>query len=190
MKAKSITVVSGLPRSGTSMMMRMLEAGGMPILMDGIRIADQDNPRGYYEYERVKDIPHDNTWLNGAVGKAIKMASALLEYLPQTYDYNIILMRRRLEEMLASQEKMLLHRGKAANVISTERLAELSHKHLEQIRAWLTQQSNMCVIEANYNGILQEPEQQVRRICEFIAMPLDSKSMVEVIDPSLYRQRL
>jgi hypothetical protein len=94
MKRNTITIVSGLPRSGTSLMMMMLEAGGMPVLTDHIRTADADNPKGYYEFERVKAIERDQAWLKEADGKAVKMISALLKYLPQNYAYRIIFMRR------------------------------------------------------------------------------------------------
>ena len=97
-----ITIVSGLPRSGTSLMMQMLEAGGMPVLTDGIRDADEDNPRGYYELEAVKRTKDDPAWLHGAPGKVVKMIYLLLYDLPTTYNYRIIFMRRPLSEVVAS----------------------------------------------------------------------------------------
>jgi hypothetical protein len=111
--AQTVVVVSGLPRSGTSLMMQMLEAGGITVLTDGIREPDEDNPRGYYEFERVKALPKgDYEWLESARGKAVKVVSALLEYLPPEYNYKVIFMHRRMEEILASQRKMLIRRGK------------------------------------------------------------------------------
>ena len=189
MPQKAVTVVSGLPRSGTSMMMRMLEAGGMQLLTDNIRKANQDNPNGYYEYERVKNLAHDQAWLEEAVGKAVKMASALLKHLPEGYSYNVIFMQRKMEEMLASQRQMLIRRGKPTDTISDERMAELSHKHLEQVRSWIEAQPNMNVIYADYNEFLKKPLNHAQRISQFLGNTLDIDGMVRVVDRSLYRQR-
>src|SRR5215813_2579369 len=110
-RAQPIIVVSGLPRSGTSMMMKMLAAGGLPVLVDAIRAADDDNPNGYFEFEPVKQLADgQNEWLTEAGGKVVKIISALLEYLPKSYHYKIIFMERELKEILASQQKMLSHR--------------------------------------------------------------------------------
>ena len=106
-----IVVVSGLPRSGTSMMMQMLEAGGMEVMTDGLRAADEDNLKGYFEYETVKALHTDRNWLPEARGKAVKIISELLKYLPETQTYRIIFLRRALEEVLASQDRMLVRRG-------------------------------------------------------------------------------
>jgi len=171
------------------MMMRMLQAGGIPLLTDNIRKADRDNLKGYYEYEPVKNTEHDQAWVEQAVGKAVKMATALLEHLPSSYNYSVIIMRRKIEEILASQRQMLIRRGKPANTISDERMAELSLKHLEQVRAWLSKQAYVRVIEANYNEILKEPMRQAKRISQFLGDTLDAESMVRVVDPALYRQR-
>ena len=120
-----ITIVSGLPRSGTSMMMKMLEAGGMELLTDEIRTADADNPKGYYEFERVKQIELDAEWLEDSRGKAVKMIAALLKHLPPDYDYEIIFMRRDIREVLASQRRMLVHRGEAPDTVSNARMGRL-----------------------------------------------------------------
>ena len=170
-------------------MMRMLQAGGIPLLTDNIRKADQDNLKGYYEYEPVKNTEHDQAWVEQAVGKAVKMATALLEHLPSSYNYSVIIMRRKMEEILASQRQMLIRRGKPTNTISDERMAELSLKHLEQVRAWLSKQACVRVIEADYNKILKEPMRQAKRISQFLGDRLDAESMVRVVDPALYRQR-
>ena len=137
MDQDTVTIVSGLPRSGTSMMMRMLEAGGMEILTDEIRTADEDNPKGYYEFERVKQIEHDQAWLEDAKGKAVKMIVALLKHLPSGYFYKIIFMERKIEEVLASQREMLVRRGEPTDRISDEKMAALFHKHVEQVRSWI-----------------------------------------------------
>mgnify|MGYP001814252456 FL=1 len=122
----TINVVSGLPRSGTSLMMKMLEAGGIPPMTDNIRTADDDNPKGYYEYERVKKMPDgDVAWVKDAQGKAVKVIAALLEYLPDDYIYKVLFMRRSMDEILASQKQMLIRSGKPTDEISDEKLAEL-----------------------------------------------------------------
>src|SRR5690348_9725375 len=109
-----ITIVSGLPRSGTSLMMQMLDKGGLEVVTDNIRIADRDNPRGYYEFEKVKTIKRDTSWLPQTRGKAFKMISQLLYDLPSSEKYRIIFMERDMDEMLVSQEKMLERLGREA----------------------------------------------------------------------------
>ena len=108
MDSKTVIIVSGLPRSGTSMMMKMLEAGGLKILTDNLREADANNPKGYYEFERVKQMKDGNlAWLPDAVGKVVKIVTGLIIYLPSDYKYKIIFMKRDLNEVLSSQKKML-----------------------------------------------------------------------------------
>lgn len=189
MQGEAITVVSGLPRSGTSMMMRMLEAGGMPILTDYIRTADEDNPEGYYEFERVKQIEHDKTWLVEARGRVVKMVAALLKHLPADYAYKIIFMRRSMEEVLASQRQMLIRRGKPTNMIPDERMAVLFRKHLVQVETWLQEQPNMDILYVDYGKVLANPQEQARRVNRFLDDVLDARAMAEVVDPGLYRQR-
>ncbi len=189
MKRNTITIVSGLPRSGTSLMMMMLEAGGMPVLTDHIRTADADNPKGYYEFERVKAIERDQAWLKEADGKAVKMISALLKYLPRNYTYRIIFMRRAMEEILASQRQMLIRRGESTDTVSDERIAELSHEHLQRVATWIDDQPNIDVIYVSYNKILKDPLTQARRIAKFVDIDLNVEKMSQVVDSSLYRQR-
>src|SRR5512139_2049136 len=104
-----VIIVSGLPRSGTSMLMKMLEAGGVPLVTDGVRTPDEDNPKGYYEVERVKDLANeqDKTWLRQSKGKGLKVISYLLKSLPADVNYKVVFIRREIEEVLASQKKML-----------------------------------------------------------------------------------
>jgi len=184
-----IIVVSGLPRSGTSMMMQLLEAGGVEILSDGIRGADEDNPRGYYEYEPVKDIGHDRSWLPLAVGKAVKMISALLQDLPAEYTYLVILMHRHMTEILTSQRRMLLRRGEPADPESETKIAEASRTHLADIEAWLVQRPNVRALDVDYNEMLRAPRVHVPRIVRFLDRELNEARMLAAIDPSLYRQR-
>ncbi|MEE8391122.1 MAG: sulfotransferase [Anaerolineae bacterium] len=189
MDQQSITIVSGLPRSGTSMMMKMLEAGGMQILTDNIRTADEDNPKGYYELEQVKQVEHDQSWLPDAHGKAVKMISALLKHLPQGYTYKVIFMRRKMEEILASQKQMLVRRDEPTDAVSDEKLTELFRHHLRQITSWIDEQPNFEIIYTSYNEILESPVEQVKRINQFLGHTLDEKPMLGIVDRSLYRQR-
>ena len=125
-EAQFITVVSGLPRSGTSMMMKMLEAGGILPIIDNIRTADEDNPKGYYEFERVKAIDKGDTeWVADAQGKSVKVISALLKHLPSDHQYRVIFIRRHMDEILASQRKMLLRRGEDPDKMDDAEMALL-----------------------------------------------------------------
>jgi len=189
MDPETIVIVSGLPRSGTSMTMKMLEAGGMELLTDGIRAADEDNPKGYYEFEQVKRIEHDKSWLPAARGKAVKMISALLHHLPPDYSYKVIFMQRAMPEVLASQRQMLIRRGQDPDKISDERMADLFSKHLEQVEAWLAQQPHFETLYISYNDMLVDPELYARRIDAFLGGGLDVERMVGVVDSDLYRQR-
>lgn len=189
MKHEIVTIVSGLPRSGTSMMMRMLEAGGMQVLIDGIRTADEDNPKGYYEFERVKQIEHDQSWLEDAKGKAVKMVSALLKHLSRDYTYKLIFMRRKIKEILASQKQMLIKRGEPTDTVSPEKMTGLFRQHLRLVEAWIDQQPNIEVIYVSYNEILENPVEQAKRVNQFLDYILNVESMVSVVDRTLYRQR-
>lgn len=190
MRQEPITIVSGLPRSGTSMLMRMLEAGGLPALTDHIRTPDEDNPKGYYEFERVKQIEDDQAWLEDARGKAIKMIAALLKHLPPDYAYKVIFIRRSIQEILASQREMLVRRGEPTDTVSDEKLAGLFHKHVQRVEAWLATQQNIQVLYVDYSDILSDPMGQAKRINTFLGGNLDAAKMAEVVDPRLYRQRL
>jgi len=190
MNEKTITVVSGLPRSGTSMMMMMLEAGGMQVLTDHVREADTDNPRGYYEYEPVKNLESDNTWLPLAQGKAVKIISALLIYLSDSYRYKLIFMRRNMEEILSSQRKMLVRRGKGSEGTSDERMKKVLERHLSEVEEWLSLKSNMDVLYADYNQVIAEPKDQARRIFNFMDRQVDLRMMARAVDERLYRERI
>lgn len=189
MNRDTIAIVSGLPRSGTSMMMRMLEAGGVPVLTDRIRTADDDNPEGYYEFERVKQIEEDKAWLPDAQGRVVKMIAALLKHLPPEYRYHVIFMRRNIEEVLASQREMLVRRGEPTDAVPDERMAELFGKHVAQVEAWLAEQPNFEILYVDYGEVLAEPLAQAERVSEFLDCALDIEKMAGVVDPALYRQR-
>lgn len=182
-----IVIVSGLPRSGTSLMMQMLANGGMEVVTDNIRTADTDNPRGYYEFERVKKIKQDTSWLLEARGKAVKMVSQLLYDLPAGERYRIIFMERNMEEMLDSQEKMLARLGRKA--APRDEIQRSFGLHLERLFQWLEQQRNMEVIRTSYNTLLQYPEEQARRVRDYLGGSVDLESMVNTVDRGLYRNR-
>lgn len=186
----AITIVSGLPRSGTSMMMKMLVAGGMTPLTDHIRQADDDNPEGYYELERAKKLREgDVAWLPSARGKVVKVIAILLTYLPSDYVYRVIFMRRAITEILASQRQMLIRRGEDPDRVSDEEMTALFEQHLQKVDAWIEKQANVQRIDVNYNWLLENPDTHIVRINEFLGGDLDTESMAEVIDPKLYRQR-
>jgi hypothetical protein len=185
-----VTVVSGLPRSGTSMMMKMLDAGGLDLVIDGVRTADDDNPEGYYEFERVKKLPKgDHGWLGDAEGKGVKIISALLTHLPPTHQYRVIFMKRRLVEVLRSQQKMLANRDEAADQISDEELQVLYDKHLRTTYSWLDEQPNVEVLYVDYNAMLRDPTTLVPELNRFLGGRLDEDAMLHVVDPDLYRNR-
>jgi hypothetical protein len=190
-KSDCITVVSGLPRSGTSLMMRMLEAGGLPLLTDGERRADDDNPRGYFEFERVKQLPKgDHAWLVEAEGKVVKVISALLVFLPAVYRYQVIFMRRAMPEILASQRKMLQRRNEDPERLTDERLAALFEKHMADAEAWMAKrEASLSVLQVSFNDLVKNPEPQIERVVKFLGKKLDRDKMRRVVEPGLYRQR-
>ncbi len=189
MDRDSIIVVSGLPRSGTSMMMKMLVAGGLQALTDNIRKADESNPKGYYEFERVKELPKDKDWLPEARGKVVKIISALLKHLPENHNYKLIFMRRNMQEILDSQRAMLIRRGEPTDAVSDERMAEMFNKHLRDIEAWLGKQANMETLYVNYNEVLKNPGQHIEKIDQFLEGSLNAQDMAGVVDKALYRQQ-
>jgi hypothetical protein len=188
-KKDPITIVSGLPRSGTSMIMKMLEAGGIPPLTDHIRIADDDNPKGYYEFERTKKLREgDVAWLPEAEGKAVKVIAALLTHLPSNCEYRVLFIRREMKEILASQAKMLENRAENSDVDDAT-MAVLFEKHVRKVETWMNQQKNLRYIYVDYNAMLADPEPHVKKINQFLGGRLDEAAMSAVVDPQLYRQR-
>lgn len=187
---EAVVIVSGLPRSGTSMMMKMLEAGGVAPMTDNVREADVDNPKGYYEYERVKDLENepDKSYVRKARGKSLKVISFLLKHLPPDNYYHVIFMLRDLDEVIASQNKMLDHRD-VENTLRDEKAKELYKKHLINVKVLGRTSKNMGLLELDYKKTLTDPETAVRRICEFLGSRLDAEKMAEVVDPDLYRNR-
>ena len=187
---EAIIIVSGLPRSGTSLMMKILDAGGLPVLTDHIRTADPDNPQGYYELERAKKLAQgDVAWLAEARGQVVKVLAILLFDLPATHTYRVIFMQRAMPEILASQRKMLINRGEASDTVSDEEMAQLFENYFRQARQWLERQPNIDYIEVDYNQLVQNPRPTIKQVNRFLGNGLDVASMVGVVDPSLYRQR-
>jgi len=184
-----IVIVSGLPRSGTSMMMKLLEAGGLQILTDHLRLADEDNPKGYYELEQVKALRDgDDSWIQDAPGKVVKVISSLLEYLPATYRYKVIFMRREISEILASQKQMLVRRGESS-AGDDKKMAENFQEHLKRVRVWLANQSNMEVLYVDYNALMRDPAPHIRQVADFLDLRSRLDAMLAVPDASLYRQK-
>jgi hypothetical protein len=171
------------------MMMQMLAAGGMSVLTDNIRQADEDNPRGYYELEAVKEVRQDASWLDDAGGKAVKMVYRLLYDLPQNHTYRVIFLRRDLAEVLDSQEEMLRRQGKASDDVDRAQLEELYRRQLRDVDAWLAVQPNFSVLYVDYRDVLNEPERVVEEVNRFLAGRLDVEAMLRVPDRGLYRQR-
>lgn len=184
-----IFLVSGLPRSGTSMMMKMLEAGGIEIVTDHLRQADDDNPKGYYELEKVKHLQNDARWMHYMRGKALKVVSSLLFYVPLSLPYKIIFMRRDIGEILASQKKMLDSRGEESNTITDDVLRQKYATHLEKIREWIEARRNVECVYLEYAEILKDPLGGARAVQEFLGQPLQLEAMAAVVDPDLYRNR-
>jgi hypothetical protein len=184
-----ITIVSGLPRSGTSLMMQMLSTGGMPILADGERKADADNPRGYFEWERIKLMPQQPGCIEDAEGKVLKVISQLLFALPAGREYRIIFMQRPLAEVVASQSEMIRRRGTTGAGLTPAALIAGLGAHLNQVNAWLRDKANMSVHRVEHHDVLREPLRISESIQQFLGCSLDVVAMSQQIDTSLYRQR-
>ncbi len=187
-KKDFVAIVSGLPRSGTSMMMRMIEAGGMPLLTDNVRKADQDNPHGYYEYEPVKQTKADPSWLGEAAGKAVKMVFQLLYDLPRDRQYRVVFMRRNMDEILASQKTMLGRLGREGGKASDEDLAKIFARKLRAFEAWIKQWPCFRILYVDYQKAVRDPQTQAEMVSEFLG-GLSVEKMAAAVDPSLYRQR-
>jgi len=188
---QAIIVVSGLPRSGTSMMMSALQAGGLPLLTDELRQADLNNPKGYFVYEAVKKLAKGETgWLLSAQGKAVKVISALLCYLPGDYNYKVIFMERDLDEILTSQKRML-ERSKTEETkpIGDAQLREEYQEHLTTIKSWLESQDWIILLTISYNQVLQDPVAAFEKVDAFLDSRLDVEAMVRIVDPGLYREQ-
>lgn len=184
-----ITIVSGLPRSGTSLMMQMLAAAGLPILSDGERKADHDNPRGYLEWERIKQLPKNPDLINEAEGKVVKVISQLVLSLPAGHDYRVIFMQRPFPEVMASQDEMLRRRGAYDASVNNSAMVNAFRDHLFRVNTWLNQQKHIKVLRVPYHEVLQDPRGTGEEIGKFLEISLDVEAMAGQVDQSLYRQR-
>ena len=184
-----IVIVSGLPRSGTSLAMQMLQAGGLPILSDGQRTADADNPRGYYEWERIKGLPQQPSIIAEAEGRAVKVISSLLVALPTRREYRVIFMLRLLDEVLASQAVMIRNRGVEGPKLAPAAMLAALQAHLAQVNAWLRSRADLAVLRMNFHDLLADPRGQAERVARFVDVPLDVDAMARQVDPSLHHHR-
>jgi hypothetical protein len=184
-----ITIVSGLPRSGTSLMMQMLQAGGIQLLTDGQRIPDEHNPRGYFELEGVKHSRNDLSWLEQAGGKVVKVIHLLLLHLPANQNYRVIFMVRNLEEVIASQRVMLQQQGRATTTLADEKLAGIFEAQLNMVRQWLAEQPNFRVLYVNHSDVIAHPTVTAEQINLFLGGNLLVANMADSVNPALYRQR-
>jgi hypothetical protein len=185
-----ITIVSGLPRSGTSLLMQMLDAGGLTILSDGERKADTDNPKGYFEWERIKQLPKDPSLIAEAEGKVVKVISQLLLSLPSGHEYRVVFTQRPLPEVLKSQDEMLRRRGNADLNADTYAIEEAFQRHLIEVNTWLAGKTNVQVLRVHYHRVLRVPKAVAEEIAAFLQVPLDIEAMVRQVDGSLYRNRM
>jgi hypothetical protein len=185
-----VAVVSGLPRSGTSMLMNMLHAGGMQVFVDNQRQADRDNSKGYFEHERVKDLEtdRDKSWMRQARGKAVKVVSHLLRHLPPDNRYLILLAIRDLGEVLASQNLMLA-RLNQHNPVTDEKALRHYQQHLQGVRSLVSVRSNFSLLEVPYSGVVASADLWAPKISSFVGRDLDHAAMSRIVDASLYRNR-
>lgn len=191
-----IIIVSGLPRSGTSMMMQILDAAGIPVLTDGEREADVSNPKGYYEFQPVKRLMVDKTWLPQAKGKAVKIIAQLLPFLPANYDYKVIFMRRNMLEVLASQHIMLgkkedqVKRKEDNDKVYSSTLFDTFQKQLTKVDDWINAQANVDVLNVNYSDVIENPEDEFNAILAFLGVEGDENAMMKCVDKKLYRNKV
>jgi len=188
---RPIIVVSGLPRSGTSMMMNMLTAADLEIVSDRLRTAEEDNPKGYFEDERVKDLEknENRSWLRDCRGKVIKIISFLLKDLPAENRYKVIFMRRDLNEVMASQNKMLRRRGEPVDESSDQKMIDLYKSHLQKVDFSLKSRPDIEYVDIEYREAVANPREQAERVTRFLELDLDVDRMVLAVDPALYRNR-
>jgi hypothetical protein len=184
-----ITIVSGLPRSGTSLMMQMLQAGGIPVLTDHIRTEDESNPCGYLEYEPVRTLPRNSTWVEQAEGHVVKVISQLLSFWPATHNAQIIFMERRLEEVIESQQRMLTRMGKSVPAGQPDVLRKAFQQHLAHIRKWIPEQPNLDVLFVDYGNAVTHPRRVAQQVADWLEPSLAVEAMFSVVDPTLYRCR-
>lgn len=181
-----IVIVSGLPRSGTSLMMQMMDKGGVSTLVDNKRIADNSNPKGYYEYEPVMSLHKDNSWMQLAQNKSLKVVAPLLKFLPGELRYKIIFMNRDINEVVKSQQKMI---GKDPETLPIQ-LINAFHNQLEVVNSWKNKEPGVEMIYVNYTDVLNNPNEVIKNLQSFIGVDLNTQEMEKCIDKSLYRNKI
>ena len=184
-----ITVVSGLPRSGTSLMMQMIVAGGIVALTDGLRTADENNPKGYFEWEPAKTLKDRPEAIAAGEGKVVKIVSALLKQLPPQHEYRIVFMRRPLGEVVASQNKMLTRLGRDVPATPNAAVFAAFEKHLKDIESWLATRGNTAVLYVDHSAVLDRPQHEAARIADFLGGNLDISRMAAQVERSLHREK-
>ena len=184
-----VTVVSGLPRSGTSLAMQMIHAGGIPALTDGQRTSDDSNPRGYFELERVKQLKQDKSWLDEAAGKVVKVIHLLLAELPDDRPYRVVFMQRDLREVVQSQATMLARSGRAGGQLAPERLIAVYEQQLKTVEQWLAARPNFSVLRVPYAQLVSDPAGVVPAVNAFLGGTLDEPRMRAAVDPGLHRNK-
>jgi tetratricopeptide (TPR) repeat protein len=189
--SNEVVVVSGLPRSGTSMLMQMLVAGGLTPLTDGIRSADEDNPRGYFEFEPVKQMAGDPSWFDQARGKVVKIVAPMIPTLPDGVPCRVILIERDFDEILASQRTMIERRGRTTDQ-TPARLNRLRQEYLRLIvwtKGFLAGRPCTSLMCVNRKAVLADPLAASRAINQFLGGNLDVAAMAGEVKPELDRQR-
>ncbi len=189
MERDFITIVSGLPRSGTSMMMQAIEAGGIPVLADHLRTKDDDNPKGYYEFEPVKKTKQDPSWVPGARGKVVKVIYSLLYDLPQNFHYRVVFLERSIEEVLVSQKKMLRRCGQKGGGVDDQKMIALFTAQLARFNHWIRNQQCFSLLPVRYTEMIAEPLAAAEKINQFLGGGLDVQAMARAVDPNLYRKK-
>ncbi len=188
-RSNLITVVSGLPRSGTSMMMQVLVASGREALVDNKRLADEDNQLGYFEFEKAQDLAKDVSWIPLARGKAVKIVAQLLPFLPRDEHYNVILMERDLGEVVASQKAMLARKGRRGADLKDQQLQEMYELQLQRIRAQLARRVEIRSMSLDYGDLVSDPGSAIGRLAGFLGQPFDREAALGAVRPDLHRQR-
>ena len=188
---RPVILVSGLPRSGTSMLMQMLEKGGMPIVTDKIRKPDEGNPKGYHEFERIKELDKttDKNWLKNYLGQVIKTISFLLQDLPLDLNYKVLFVRRNIEEVLRSQNKMLEHSGVGGTLVPDEKMRQNYELHLKKVYYRLSHTPNFQVLYLDYSAIIKDALAEAKRINTFLGGGLKVETMASAVESGLYRNR-
>ena len=185
----TITIVSGMPRSGTSMMMQMLAAGGLDILTDNIRENDENNPKGYLEYQKVKKLASDNSWISEGQNKVVKIIAQLLQHLPAIYQYKVIFMEREMEEIIKSQQIMLGKKADVEKKIYPTELADTFKKQLEKTRSWIKTHPQFEVVYVSYTDVINNPTEVAENLSIFLDSDLNIAAMADAVDSNLYRNR-